>query len=695
MDVGTKGLRALSAILLCLCVWLAGCARDATLEIHQWTLVGDRPVLVPGHVEPPPEGVRDYDVLRSRVTVPEAWRGQPLTLAIPYLDARVRVVANGVEAAPMEWSVAPGAPSQSAHAFRVNAELTRSGTLELSMLVEYTSKRSTWIDSVPRLSATPFGDRTFRIVRTVNGPAAVATFAVLSTIGFTYLVLFFFDRRRHIHLWWALQAMGVAYYVLERLGLPQTLGLPDSLGSFFVAASTTISVFFVHEYFELGRPPAIFRWGLPALLVVSSLLFPWFSRPAFGVANSIAIGVLGYQLYTLARLLRRGRDRYGAASQFVAWLVIAVAFPADAIYGNGGGEILGGAHTGVLGLGVFAVIQATVLGRDHIRSLKSADDLNVELRRQIADRSQRLAEALSRIGAVPERSAVLARGDEIHGRYRIVDRLGEGGMGAVFEVERVTDGRHFALKVLTSATTGVAMARLAREAQVAAQVSHENLVAIADVDVSEMGAIYLVMELVDGSPLHDLHDRYGDVAWAKTMLRQIARGLAALHARGVVHRDLKPANILVTRKGIAKIADFGIARIGEETTDPHADTVARDSNRTEPNTARDPSLTATGALLGTPLYMAPELARGVKSAGASSDMWSFGVIGYELVANRLAFASPPVLDAMAGKPIEPPHLDEAVVGAKVATILMRCLDLDEKARPTAAEVAATLEAASQ
>jgi serine/threonine-protein kinase len=690
VNVGTNGLRALSAIVLFVCAWLAGCASDATLEIHAWTLADDRPVVVPGHVEAMPDGVRSY-VLRSRVTVPDAWRGQPLTLAIPYLEAPVRVVANGVEAAPMEWSVVPGAPSQSAHAFRVNAELTRSGTLELSMLVERASKRSTWIDAVPRLSATPFGDRAFRIVRTVNGPLAVATFAVLSTIGFTYLVLFFFDRRRHIHLWWALQAMGVAYYVLERLGLPQALGVPDDLATFFVAATTLLSVFFVHAYFEMGRPAPIFRWWLPSLLVVSLLLCPWFSRPAFSVAAAISIGLLGYQLYTLARLYRQGRDRYAAASQFVAWLVIGFAFPADAIYGNGGGEILGGAHTGVLGLGVFAVIQATVLGRDHVRSLKSEGELNIELRRQIADRSQRLADALARIGAVPEQSAVPARGEDIHGRYRIVDRLGEGGMGAVFEVERLTDGRHFALKVLTSATTGVAMARLAREAQIAAQVSHENLVAIADVDVSESGVIYLVMELVDGPPLQELRYKFGDVAWAKTMLRQIARGLAALHARGVVHRDLKPSNVLVDRDGVAKIADLGIARIGEETTDPQAATMAQDSNRTEPNTVTDSPLTATGAFMGTPLYMAPELARGVKSAGPSSDIWSLGVIGYELVANRPAFASPPVLDAMAGKPIEPPHLDEAVVGARVAAILMRCLDLDEKARPTAAEVAAAFE----
>src|SRR5262245_40688954 len=114
VNVGTNGLRA---IVLFLCVVLAGCAKDPTLEIHRWTLVGpaiaEHPVHVPGHVEQMPEDARGY-VLRSQVTVPESWRGQPLTLAIPYLEAPVTLVANGVESAPIEWSVVPGMPSQSA-----------------------------------------------------------------------------------------------------------------------------------------------------------------------------------------------------------------------------------------------------------------------------------------------------------------------------------------------------------------------------------------------------------------------------------------------------------------------------------------------------------------------------------------------------------------------------------------------------
>src|SRR5262249_2303300 len=140
--------------------------------------------------------------------------------------------------------------------------------------------------------------------------------------------------------------------------------------------------------------------------------------------------------------------------------------------------------------------------------------LSDELRRQIADRSQRLADALARFGAVPTRAIAFAAGDEVHGRYRIVRPLGAGGMGAVYEVERLVDSRRLAFKILTSASTGSALARLAREAQVAAQVSHPNLVAIVDVDVSDSGSLYIVMELVDGAPLQTLSARYGEAAWA-------------------------------------------------------------------------------------------------------------------------------------------------------------------------------------
>ena len=142
-------------------------------------------------------------------------------------------------------------------------------------------------------------------------------------------------------------------------------------------------------------------------------------------------------------------------------------------------------------------------------------------------------------------------------------------MGVVYEVTRVSDGRRLALKVLTTEATGISLARLAREAEVAGKITHPNLVAIVDVDVSSAGELYIVMELVKGQSLSEARKYYGNVQWALGVLGQIASGLAALEASGIVHRDLKPANVLLTGNDntpIAKICDFGIARVMQAVT---------------------------------------------------------------------------------------------------------------------------------
>jgi serine/threonine protein kinase len=283
----------------------------------------------------------------------------------------------------------------------------------------------------------------------------------------------------------------------------------------------------------------------------------------------------------------------------------------------------------------------------------------------------------------------------VHERYRVVRAIGEGAMGAVYEVARLTDERRFALKVLTSATTGAALARLAREAQVAAKVTHERLVSIADVDVSEGGTLYIVMELVDGVTLVDLRDRYGDAAWALPVLRQVATGLAVLHDQRIVHRDLKPANVLVGRPGDlddpgVKIADFGIAQLPDD--EPGGDDPTLDSGVA---TGEAGALTGTGILLGTPLYMAPELAKGARDAKPSSDLWAFGVLAFELLAGALPFEVPPVLDAMANRRWNAPRaLDPARCGAAVAAIVARCLHAEPESRPTAGECLEALQASS-
>jgi hypothetical protein len=349
-----------------------------------------------------------------------------------------------------------------------------------------------------------------------------------------------------------------------------------------------------------------------------------------------------------------------------------------------------------------------------IRNLEKTD----ELRRQVGDRAQQLANVLAGIGRSSETSRLYAAGDLADDRYRIVRELGEGGMGQVYEVERIGDGRRLALKLMRERGATHLMARFAREAHITAQLAHPHLVSIVDVDVTAEGVMFIVTELVRGGSLDRASQRYGDAAWATSMLAQIASGLAAIHALGIVHRDLKPANILVDEQGpaaVAKIADFGIALVGASVTAPPAqpssppelaDTICRSLggdtetgdtlyNGASGSGARSGSgrggLTRTGAVMGTPNYIAPELVNGARDATPPSDIWSFGVIAHELLTGALPFLVPPLF--------APNHRLDALwrgVHAPIAPALRAlvegCLAHDPAARPTAQELARELAA---
>ena len=164
--------------------------------------------------------------------------------------------------------------------------------------------------------------------------------------------------------------------------------------------------------------------------------------------------------------------------------------------------------------------------------------LNEELRRQIEQRSRRLIDILLPSAGTPPPHLELRAGDLLGDCYRIIRTIGQGGMGTVYHVQRTTDGRHLAAKVLRGGVVDrTALGRFAREAQIMARLSHPSLVAISDVDVTSGGILYLIMELVSGSSLWQLRERFGDIAWNRTVLAQIADALAALHACGVVHRE--------------------------------------------------------------------------------------------------------------------------------------------------------------
>lgn len=312
---------------------------------------------------------------------------------------------------------------------------------------------------------------------------------------------------------------------------------------------------------------------------------------------------------------------------------------------------------------------------------KEVEQLNDELRHQIASRSKSIAETLAHDVSSPPSAAGMLVG----GRYRLDRVLGQGGMGVVYEVSRTTDDRRFALKMLSGQGTPADAMRLAREAEIAASVSHPNLVGVVDVGVHD-GRVFLVMDLVAGGSLEDARARFGELGFAMRVLAQVASGLAKLHERGIVHRDLKPSNVLLDEAGgtsTAKIADFGIARL--DAVDAFAATAGVDAS-----TERAMALTKTGMVLGTLAYMAPELAQGSRAVTPPVDVFAFGIVAYEVLTGRYPFKMPPMLAIISSLVLPETEELPASTPPAVRAAIASALAFEPRDRPTANELAELL-----
>jgi len=222
------------------------------------------------------------------------------------------------------------------------------------------------------------------------------------------------------------------------------------------------------------------------------------------------------------------------------------------------------------------------------------------------------------------RASQSIRGDVIASRYRLVKKLGEGGMGVVWVAHALSLGVDVAIKLIR---TGVADAdvasRMAREAQASATLAHPAIVRVFDHGTTDLGDPFLVMELVEGETLGAMLDREKkvDVTTAIKLILPLLDGLRCAHERGIVHRDIKPENVLLARDPLGriqpKLLDFGIAKL------EHQPAVNR--------------LTQVGDVLGSPEFMSPEQARGVPDIDQRTDIWSVCVMLYEMLAGRLPF----------------------------------------------------------
>jgi eukaryotic-like serine/threonine-protein kinase len=273
--------------------------------------------------------------------------------------------------------------------------------------------------------------------------------------------------------------------------------------------------------------------------------------------------------------------------------------------------------------------------------------------------SQRQSSGARRAVASPEREEHRLIGRIIGDKYRVLDLIGEGGMGTVYEAEHLEIGRRVAIKVLNRAHLGrkEAVARFHQEARAAGAIGHPNICEIYDVGRLGDGSPYLVMERLHGQTLSDRINIEGALPFDDviSILTQVLSALVAAHQKRIIHRDIKPENIFLTERvgctAVVKILDFGISKSGSD--------------------QGDLSLTRTGMVMGTPFYMAPEQARG-EHIDHRVDIYAGGVILYETLTGRRPFLASNynalVIQVLSKQPIDPREFRPAIPAAFVPVV---------------------------
>ena len=264
---------------------------------------------------------------------------------------------------------------------------------------------------------------------------------------------------------------------------------------------------------------------------------------------------------------------------------------------------------------------------------------------------------------IEEQGTDLLIGTTLDNRYEIVKRLGEGGMGVVYEARHVVLGKKFAIKILRSdlSNNKEIVERFIQEAKAASSIGHENIIEVTDFGYTPDGNLYFVMEFLNGESLDTILQRDGKLPIQRslTILRQVALALNAAHKEGIIHRDLKPENIfIVNRKDgsqFVKVLDFGIAKVSQDGTGS--------------------KLTRTGVVFGTPQYMSPEQAQG-KKIDARSDIYSLGVVAYEMVTGRVPFTGESFMEIMTKHILdEPPPPSQFLpsIPKELENFILKCI----------------------
>jgi serine/threonine protein kinase len=778
-------------------LWLSACGSSSTLLLSRWTLfveggAQDVPVTLPQRLDEHLPHARVRYALRTEIAR-DALPGANLSLIIPHFEGVAELRVDGKPATAIQYEPIEDYRHAGPHVWHLPMLPAGDQPLRLELRVDHRWTQSGWVGTVPRLCPAGRLDAQALAIVALNDFGAVATVAGLLLIGLMSLWVFLANRSRRSYLWFSVQLLSAAYYPLHVSGYSQlVVGTYDTLLAVLSLDLALLSaVLFTHaEFGNPSRPPRRWPWLAGAAVAGAAAIAsvdPFWLTLMGGRATVAFLGaVIVYQVIVGVGLVRRPYSPRGSLVFLVEWVVLGITSAFDGVAWLGMGEPLGGVRAACLGLGLFALLNSLRLTREHIHSMGTTDDLNHQLarrvealetkQREVQELNQRLREQMSHrsrqlfsmLSQLSSRNNTtpqlrLQAGDLVAGRYRVMHELGAGGMGVVYAVLRQADEMRLALKV-TVQSDAWGLARLAREAEIATKVDHPNVVALIDVDIDpQRGFLFMVMEHVDGPSLAEYKQGFGrDRRWAIDVLHQVASGLMALHAVGVVHRDLKPPNILLLVRNDGglqvKITDFGISRtlavdlppsefrpddsdvqmpvVRSGTLDPatrrlldaqlrgqaaeqslvqldHLEPQARRLRRTEDDHDEstrplrveevqelelwEPSspLTKAGAIIGTPVFMAPELALDPPRISPAADVFSFGVLAYQLLTGQRPFAEPPVMMVAEGRTPPELELDLHDVPTALQATLQACLSMDPDARPGAARLVEVFHAVAQ